>query len=419
MRAFLFSHFLYLAVVGVVNSTTRPFPIRVLVVQPVRPETGGTGGTAGNGGTAGSSGEGGTGGTAGSSGTGGVGGEAGDAGPDATGGTAGDAGSGGAGGSGGNAGSGGDAGPEADATDPCSVPVTAQEVADMLGVDCATYFGASCGTVDVITRSDVVVAVVDQVPPELFQGYAYSATNLPTLPPYSDVPFSHPNLIQIDLAKWLGAIGDAVKFFPDDPALTCWTQEVVDRANDLPTFYLVPSVNTADGNLGAAAGPVTTTRYLLYGTSSSTHLTSLRVVNNLQANFTLSQPTNALEAVVVRCEVPSGGSYTPYSLPLAASGQADFGSLDCYSQTGGAYGASASDGPRLDRGGSTGPNRGRPDHLGCSFGGDWRSVKQPPQKPSTKNERRESNGKPSPVLAFAASVTVFLFYLTHVTGCRA
>jgi len=264
--------------------------------------SGGTGGSSGSAGQAGSAGDGGSAGHAGTGGVSGSGGEAGDAGPDATGGMAGSSGTGGDAGFAGTSGSGGDAGPEADAPDPCTVPATANEIADMLGVDCALNFGAKCGTNQEIKRSEFIVAVVSQVPSNQFEGYEYSASNLPTTPPYTDVPLTYSALLQIDQAKWLNIILSSkqgqkvITFFPDDPALHCWTEEVADRAQNLPTVYLVGDYYAPDQTI--SAGPITVIRYHVYGVTSTNPLNqTIRVTNNLQGKFDTPQDTSALSKV--------------------------------------------------------------------------------------------------------------------------
>ncbi len=226
-------------------------------------------------------------------------------------------------GTGGNAGEGGQGGMGGES---CTDVWTYDQVAEELGKSCTAIFSSTnCDGATEAPRSATIAAVVDQVSEKL-QGYTD-----PVSASFADVSLTSP----AEKALWLELIQPDNNFFPDDPSEKCWVEDLVADMNALPTIYAIVIENTPDDTVGSGGGAVATTKYDVYGTSQANHLTQLvRLVSNLTADFTVPQSTTALEAVIFRCEVPTGGSFTPHNLPLTA-GAADFNTLDCYNQAGG------------------------------------------------------------------------------------
>lgn len=261
---------------------------------------------------------------------GGTGGHAGNTGGHAgTGGTTSSSGGGGTAGTGGNtggtAGTGGDGGGGAP---PCH-DATTDEIANMLGQPCEDLFSSGCGTANPVPRSEFISVVVDQVPEKL-EGYADPGTAT-----FSDVPLGHPAFSAVESALWLELIPVTAAFHPDDATTTCFAQEVVNAMNALPSIYAMLLQCTSSQNISASSGAIQACSFTLYGTSSGNHMTQVvRITNNLAGDYTVPQATSALEAVRFRCEIPAGGPFTTYTLPLTA-GAADFNAIDCYDQAGG------------------------------------------------------------------------------------
>ena len=276
------------------------------------PETdAGVGGSAGTGGHAGNTGGGG--GTAGGGNGGG-----------GTGGHAGNTGGGGGTAGGGNGGGGGNPCPDA----------TAPDLADLLGQPCASLF-ANCGPTDTVSRGQFIGALISVVPAAKLQGYVE-----PTIATFPDVPLGNPVFPAVEKSVWLELIPVTPFFNPEDLTNTCFAQDTFALMQALPSIYDVVSANQASGNLSGSLGPTLTTQTYVYGTSFSSHLTQMvRVVNNLSGDFTVPQPTKALEAIVIRCQFANGSpnynSYTVSFDPLTWDGKAEFTNLDCYSDSSG------------------------------------------------------------------------------------
>lgn len=275
--------------------------------------TGGAGGTAGDGGTGGQGGVGGnTGGTSTTSTTSST----------SSTGTAGSGGDGGMGGQGGIGGSTGGTGGSGGCPD-----LTPQVLADLLGKSCQDLFLPSdCESDVALSHEGMSKSVLSQYP-ELLQGY----TN-PTVPSFADVTTDS----AINQLVWLGleAADLSGEFFPDTPTTLCDAQELVDVLDALPTqYWVLKSVNQAT-TLGSGLGAVTSATYHVYGTDPGHHLTGeVSVVNNLSGNFMVPESTNALEAVVVRCEDPvTSGSFA--GTPATLSGGQAMSSLDCWKANG-------------------------------------------------------------------------------------
>ena len=294
----------------------------------------GTGGISGNAGSdAGTGGNSGTGSTSGSGGSAGespgTGGDAG-SGTSGTGGNAG-SGAGTGGGSSGNAGAAGQSGQGGTGgSNPCP-DATYDDVASALGETCGNLFPSGCGSASsTITREEFITVVVMLIPDKL-QGYTEPSAGAS----FSDVPADH----GAEEALWLEIIPATAFFQPTALATTCFVQEVADAVQALPDIYAVVFLNDPDGNVGPTGNVSSVSRFNLYGTSPANHLAGIvRLVNNLDEppDFTVPQPTQALEAVGLRCQAPDGGSnFTDYDSPLNADGYADF-SVDCYSEASGA-----------------------------------------------------------------------------------
>ncbi|MBU0705657.1 hypothetical protein KJ657_03925 [Patescibacteria group bacterium] len=268
---------------------------------------GGVAGAGGSGGTAGTGGN--TGGSAGTGGTGNTGGNAGQGGTGNTGNTGG----GGQGGQGGG--------------NPCP-DITYNAAAALIGEACANLFASGCGTSNPVPREEFISAVIGQVPEKL-QGYSD-----PVVATFGDVALAHPAFSAIEKAVWLELVPVTPFFHPADPTTTCFAQDVVTAMGNLPDIYAVVFSASPSQNLGSGVGAVDAVIFKVYGTNPGNHLTQmLRLVNNLSGGYTAPQTTTALEAVLILCEVPAGGSFTTYSLPLTA-GAADFNSLNCYKNDG-------------------------------------------------------------------------------------
>jgi len=267
--------------------------------------TGGAGGTAGNGGTGGQGGVGGsTGGTSTSTETAGNGGEGGMGGQGGVGGS-----TGGTGGSGG-----------------CP-DLTPQVLAGVLETPCQDLFLPSdCQSDVALSHEGMSESVLSQYP-ELLQGYTE-----PTVPSFADVTTDS----AINQLVWLGleAADLSGEFFPETPTTLCDAQALVDALKALSTqYWVLKSVNPAT-TLGSGLGAVTSATYHVYGTDPEHHLTGeVGVVNNLSGDFTSPEPTNALEAVVVRCEDPVANGSFAGSPAALSGGQASF-SLDCWKANG-------------------------------------------------------------------------------------
>jgi|GEM_PF-5624530 len=297
--------------------------------------TGGSAGKAGSGGTgkdAGHDADSSTGGSGGSTGgSAGTGGNTGGTGG-STGGSAGDGGTGGTstGGSGGSTGGSASSTGGSGGSNPCP-NITYDAVAALASQPCASLFASGCGTSDPVARGEFMAVAMSLVPAAKLQGYT-----APTVASFSDVPVGNPAFAAVEKAVWLEVISVTPFFQPAGSTTTCYAEGVITKVQALPAIYAVVFSNQASGPLATTSGPSTTTRMHLYGTSTTNHLTQMvRVVNNLAADFTVPQATTGLEAVVIRCEIPPGSSYTSYPLPLDGSGKAEFATLDCFSQSGG------------------------------------------------------------------------------------
>lgn len=261
--------------------------------------------------------------------------EAGTGGTDSgSGGMAGQTSSGGLSGSGGDPpDGGGDTGADggADTGDPCLVIATPTWVVDQLGASCNPIFGAaSCNVATELERASLLSSLMLGYLPDT-QRLGYSN---PETASFADVPTTHGDFSAAEQALWLSIIEpEGNLFFPEDPASVCWAEPMLSALRNLPTVYAVAKANPPD-NLPPDWFWATSVIYTVYGTSPALHFTeSLRVVNNLDGDFSLGQDEDAIAEMRLECHDPDGLGDTPYT-GVPVSGSVEFSNIDCFDQSG-------------------------------------------------------------------------------------
>jgi hypothetical protein len=281
-----------------------------------------SGGTSGNnnlGGTAGTS-EGGT--------------PSGGASGNQSGGTAGEKPSGGTAGQGGAMPMGGTAGETSGGTpptggtggtpDPCTRQLSCQDLLD------EGFVTGGCTPSEKFTRGEFINFATNQVVDDQFEGYADPAN-----PHFADVGRSHVYFGPIEEALWLRLIPESTNFRPDSPAQFCWATDIASKIGNLPDMYAVWNSTRHDRNVVAGTIDIPISQIRVLGTSAGSRLDSLRVVNNLNGNFSVPQNTIAVTQIKVVCPSPSGGEpMTNYNVGFS-DGQRNVSlAPGCYDETG-------------------------------------------------------------------------------------
>ncbi|MDH5596664.1 MAG: hypothetical protein OEY44_01055, partial [Candidatus Peregrinibacteria bacterium] len=175
---------------------------------------------------------------------------------------------------------------------------------------------SSCNDYE-ITREEIVTIAVKMTDPSHFMGMNLS------LSIYDDILFAGP----VDEAWWLGLIDWEPSFRPTQQADDCFVQEVFRLQRNLPSIYGVEVINTADTSVEAGVQRVAT-KLDIWGTSAGTHLPlPLRIVNNLDGDFSTPVPTTAIQSILIRCN--DGGVITEATANFI-NGVAEFTNLDCW-----------------------------------------------------------------------------------------
>lgn len=215
---------------------------------------------------------------------------------------------------------------------PCDEVITPHAAADFLMEDCSSIFGISaCQQDQPMSRSEFIGGLMlGYAPMDLLLCYED-----PVEAHYPDVPDDHPAYLYVEQAYFLGAFTEGAFFEPDAPADVCWAEAVMINLLNLPDIIAKAQSGQVDGNFGPGVGPVLATSYLLCGTNMTDHVDfPLTVSNNLDADFTMPEMTDALQDVRLRCETPDGASYIASDYMSLLGGEASFDMLDCYSQSG-------------------------------------------------------------------------------------
>lgn len=110
------------------------------------------------------------------------------------------------------------------------------------------------------------------------------------------------------------------KFYPSDPADSCFTAELADRVKALPTLYITPLESFPGFEVEAFDGSKTEVMsYTLHGSSKEEPLYYVRLINDPSNQFVSGSQTNAIEKAYVVCQ--SGTFSSERLLPWPMDGK--------------------------------------------------------------------------------------------------
>lgn len=204
----------------------------------------------------------------------------------------------------------------------CGEPATPQLIANQLAVPCEKVQEGPCEAP--LTREQAVNLILGFVTNEGWNDGYYE----PTKQSFSDTQSSTiENAVFLKLLLPEPYDGTA-EFHPDDPADTCFTAEIADRALHMPEFYVIPTETYQDFEIGEFSQEFTPIMsYQVFGKDTVYYV---RLMNDHETEFIDGIDTASVDKIHVTCKSGEFVSERITQWPLSGGEVIDEAPADCF-----------------------------------------------------------------------------------------